>query len=168
VCLEAALSYPLQAAELVVRRLADAYFDPLMTVVPLHPHFDVGTFQSALADEIAAAGDYAYQTNFDRILDVGVRWFMRVVMVLAIITLPISIRYSTWRVTIALLVFGLYLNFAVAVGNEAHFRYAIYAIPANLLCAYVGIVALASMLRNRYFPRPILAVQGRRNPQQND
>jgi hypothetical protein len=151
VCLEAALSYPLQVGELVLRRLVDTYFGPSMTVVPLHPQFDVGTFQSALADEIAAAGDYAYQTSFDRILDHAVRWLMRVAIVLAIITLPIAIRYSTWRVTIALLVFGLYLNFAVAVGNHALFRYAIYAIPANLLCAYIGGVALAAMLRNRYF-----------------
>jgi hypothetical protein len=168
VCMEAALSYPLQVAELVLRRLADTYFDPLLTVVPLHPHFDVGTFQSALADEIAAAGDYAYQTNLDRILDLAVRWFMRVVTVLAIIALPISIRYSTWRVPIALLVFGLYLNFAVAVGNDAYFRYAIYAIPANLLCAYIGIIALASMLRNRYSPGLYWRFKADITAQQND
>jgi hypothetical protein len=168
VCLEAALSYPLQVAELVLRRLVDTYFDPSMTLVPLHPRFDIGTFQSALADEIAAAGDYTHQTSFDRDLDHAIRWLMRVAIVLAIITLPIAIRYSTWRVTIALLVFGLYLNFAVAVGNDAYFRYAIYAIPANLLCAYIGIVALAAILRNRYSQGPQWRFKADATAQQND
>ena len=75
---------------------------------------------------------------------------MQGAIVLAIITLPIALRYPTWRVSIALLIFALYLNFTVAAGNHPLFRYAIYAVPMTLLCAYVGTVASASMLRDRY------------------
>jgi hypothetical protein len=168
VCLEAAFSHPLGVAELVLRKLVDTYFNPSMTVVPLHAQFDVGTFQSALANEIAAAGDYTRQTSLDRTLDHVVRWLMRVAIVLAILTLPMAIRSPTWRVTVALLVFGLYLNFAVAVGNDTYFRYAIYAIPANLLCAYIGIVALTSVLRNRYSLGREWRFRANASAQQND
>jgi hypothetical protein len=69
--------------------------------------------------------------------------------------LPIALQYPTWRVTIALLIFGLYLNLAVVVGINPLFRYAIYAIPANLLCAYLGAVALVRVLRARYLKQSL-------------
>jgi hypothetical protein len=80
---------------------------------------------------------------------------MRAAIFMAIITLPVALRYPTWRVTIALLIFGLYLNFAVIVGNTAWFRYAIYAIPVDLMCGYVGTVALVSALRDRFLKKPV-------------
>ena len=61
--------------------------------------------------------------------------------------------------TIALLVFGLYLNVAVVVGNSPLFRYAIYAIPVNLLCGYAGAVAVFAALRKRYLKKSV-AVNG--------
>jgi hypothetical protein len=42
-------------------------------------------------------------------------------------------------------------SFAVIIGNTALFRYAIYAIPVNLMCAYGGTLASVSALRYRYF-----------------
>jgi len=81
---------------------------------------------------------------------------MRGAVLVALITLPIALRYPTWRVTIALLVFGLYLNFAVVVGNSPLFRYAIYAIPVNLLCGYAGAVAVVSALRGRYVKKSVI------------
>jgi hypothetical protein len=150
VCLEAAAAYPLQVAELLLLRLSETYFNPQLVATPAHAHFAPGTFQPPLAEEIAAGGDYTNPTSTDFMFDRNLRWLMRLATVLAIITLPVALRSATWRLTIALLLFGLYLNFAVAVGNHPFFRYAIYAIPANLLCAYIGIVALASMLRSRY------------------
>lgn len=150
VCLEAMRAYPLQVAELLLLRLYQTYFNPLHLVVPTHPAFGPGVFHPPLANEIAAAGDYTDATIFDRVLDGTVRWVMRLAIVIAIVTLPIALRLPTWRITIVLLVFGLYLNFAVAVGNNPFFRYAIYAIPANLLCGYVGFMAFASTVRTRY------------------
>jgi hypothetical protein len=150
VCLEAVAAHPLQAAELVLLRLYDTYFDPLMLATPLHGQFGPGTFQPPLAEEVAAAGDYTNPTAADFMMDHNLRWLMRIAVVLTIVTLPVALRYTTWRLTVVLLILGLYLNFAVAVGNDPHFRYAIYAIPANLLCAYIGVVALAALLRDRY------------------
>ena len=155
VCLEAMLAYPVQTARLVIERMLDVYFEPLMSAVPLHPEFQSGTFRSPLADEVAAAGDYTNATSIDRAIDRNLRWLMRGAIVLAIFTLPIALRYRTWRVTIALLFFGFYLNFAVAVGNHPLFRYAIYAIPATLLCAYAGLVAVASTLGERYLKKSV-------------
>ena len=103
---------------------------------------------------VAAAGDYSGVTSADHAIDRNLRWLMSGAIVLAIVTLPIALRYPTWRVSIALLIFGLYLNFTVAAGNHPLFRYAIYAIPATLLCAYIGAVASASALRDRYANRP--------------
>jgi hypothetical protein len=80
------------------------------------------------------------------------------------VTLPIALRYSTWRVTLALLVFGLYLNFAVIVGNTALFRYAIYAIPIDMMCGYIGVVATVSTLRDRYLKRSAVATSDRNLP----
>lgn len=150
VCLEAVSAYPLQIAKLLLLRLFDTYFDPLSLATPLHGQFAPGTFRSPLAEEIAAAGDYTNPTSTDFVIDRKLRWLMRLSVVLAIVTLPVALRYTTWRLTVALLLLGLYLNFAVAAGNDPHFRYAIYAIPANVLCAYIGLVALAAMLRDRY------------------
>jgi hypothetical protein len=148
VCVEAALAYPLQTTRLLIAGMFDVYFNPQLLAVPVHPQFPAGTFQSSLADEINAAGVYSEVTSIDRAVDRNLRWLMRGAIVLALITLPIALRYPTWRATIALLIFGLYLNFAVVVGNDLIFRYAIYAIPATLLCGYVG--ASASTLRYRY------------------
>jgi hypothetical protein len=119
-----------------------------MLAVPWHPQFQPGTFQAPLAEEIAAAGDYATATSTDYAIDRNLRWLMQGAMVLALITLPIALRYPTWRATIALLALGLYLNLAVAVGNHPLFRYAFYAIPTTLLCAYIGAVASASTVRD--------------------
>jgi hypothetical protein len=153
VCLEAALAYPVRTARLIVGRLFQIYFNPWMLAVPWHAQFQPGTFQSTLADEIAAAGDYSDATSIDRAIDRNVRWLMQAAIVVVAITLPIALRYPTWRVTIALLMFGLYLNLTVAVGNHPLFRYAIYAIPVTLLCAYVGTVASILALRDRYAKR---------------
>jgi hypothetical protein len=150
VCLEALAAYPLEVSKLLLLRLFETYFDPLMLATPYHGDFAPGTFHAPLAEEIAAAGDYSNPTSTDFFIDRSLRWLMRVAVVLAIITLPVALLYTTWRLTIALLFLGLYLNFAVAMGNDPYFRYAIYAIPANLLCAYMGVVALAAMLRDRY------------------
>jgi hypothetical protein len=150
VCLEAALAYPVETARLIIGRLFATYFEPWMLVTPWHGQFPPGTFHAPLADEIAASGDYSEDTNINRAIDRNLRWLMQAAIVLTAITLPIALLYPTWRVTIALLVFGLYLNFAVAVGNLPLFRYAIYAIPATLLCAYVGTVASLSALRGGY------------------
>ena len=43
------------------------------------------------------------------------------------------------------------------VGACPLFRHAIYAIPVNLLCAYVGIVALVWALGERYLKKPAIA-----------
>jgi hypothetical protein len=153
VCLEAALAHPLQTARMLIERLLDTYLSPWMSAVPSHPQFPAETFQSTLADEIAAAGDYSDVTSVDHAIDRNLRWLMQGAIVVAVVTLPIALRYPTWRVSIALLIFGLYLNFTVAAGNHPLFRYAIYAIPATLLCAYIGAVASASALRDRYANR---------------
>jgi hypothetical protein len=150
VCLEAALAYPIQTAGLITQRMFETYFNPWQLVTPVHPQFQAGTFQSSLADEIAAAGDYFDATSTDRAIDRNLRWLMQGTIVVIILTLPIALLSRTWRITVALLVFGLYLNFAVAVGNLPLFRYAIYTIVANVLCGYVGAVAVASALRDRY------------------
>jgi hypothetical protein len=152
VSLEAALAHPLETVWLLLGRGLEIYLNPWMPAVPVYIEygpFPSGTFQSPLAEEVAAAGDYSKATSTDLAIDRNVRWLMRGAILLAIITLPIALRYPTWRITIALLVFGLYLNLAVVVGNSPLFRYAIYAIPVNLLCAYVGAVALISLLATR-------------------
>ena len=133
------------------------YFDPWLAAVPLHPKFDPGLFSPPLSDEIAAAGDYSGATNTDRAIDENLRWLMRAAIVVALVTLPIAFRYSNWRVMVALLVFGLYLNFPALLGNSPLFRHAIYAIPVNLLCAYVGMVALVRALGERYLKKPAIA-----------
>ena len=130
VCLEAALAYPIQTARLLTQRMVAVYFDPWMLAVPMHPQFQPGTFQSPLADEIADAGDYAQASATDYAIDRNLRWLMRAAILMAVIALPIALRYSSLlRVAIALLIFGLYLNFAVAVGNHPLFRYAILRSP---------------------------------------
>jgi hypothetical protein len=156
VCLEAALAYPAQTTRLLIEKGVEIYFNPWMLSVPVHPLFAPGSFQSPLSDEIAAAGDYTNPTSADYFIDGNVRWLMRGAVLVALITLPIALRYPTWRVTIALLVFGLYLNFAVVVGNSPLFRYAIYAIPVNLLCGYAGAVAVVSALRGRYVKKSVI------------
>jgi hypothetical protein len=156
VCLEAALAYPVQTTRLLIEKGVEIYFNPWMLSVPVHPLFAPGSFQSPLSDEIAAAGDYTNPTSADYFIDRNVRWLMRGAVLVALITLPIGLRYPTWRVTIALLVFGLYLNFAVVVGNSPLFRYAIYAVPVNLLCGYAGAVAVVSALRGRYVKKSVI------------
>ena len=126
-----------------------------MLSVPSHPPFVPGYFQEVLADEVAAAGDYTTPTRVDYAIDQNVRWLMRIATLVAVITLPFALRYHTWRVTIALLVFGLYLNVAVVVGNSPLFRYGIYAIPVNLLCGYAGAVAVFAALRKRYLKKSV-------------
>jgi hypothetical protein len=160
VCLEAALAYPVPTARLFIEKGLEIYFNPWMLSVPLHPTFFSGYFQSALADEVAAAGDYTTPTSADLVIDQNIRWLMRIAILVAVITLPIALRYPTWRVTIALLVLGLYLNVAVVVGNSPLFRYAIYAIPVNLLCGYAGAVAVLSALGKRYLKKSVV-VNGR-------
>jgi hypothetical protein len=150
VCLEAALAYPIETARMLIEKGVEAYVNPLMLAVPVHPQFDPGFFQPPVADEIAAVGDYTTPTSLDRAVDRNLRWLMRLAILLVLVTLPVALQSPTWRVTLALLVFGLYLNFAAVLGNTPLFRYVIYAIPANLLCGYIGVVALVSMLRNRY------------------
>jgi hypothetical protein len=156
VSLEAALAHPVETAWLFIDKGLTVYLDPNDIAVPLYAQFAPGTFQSALAKEIAAAGDYTKPTSADWAIDRNLRWLMRGAILVAIITLPIALRYPTWRVTIALLVFGLYLNFAVIVGGLPQFRYAIYAVPANLLCAYIGTVALVSARRDRWLKRSFI------------
>jgi hypothetical protein len=156
VSLEAALAHPVRTAWWFIDKGLTVYLNPMDFAVPLYGQFPSGTFQSQLADEIAAAGDYSNPTSTDRVIDRNLRWLMRGVIVVAIITLPMAIRYPTWRVTIALLLFGLYLNFAIIFANTAFFRYTIYAVPANLLCAYIGTVALVSALRDRWLKKPIV------------
>jgi hypothetical protein len=146
VSLEAALAYPVQAARLFLERGFQMYFNPKEPAVPRSPQFPPGTFRPPLSEEIAAAGNYSEATAFDWAIDRNVRWMMRIAILLAILTLPIALRYPTWRVTIALLVFGLYLNAAVIFTTLALFRYAFYAIPVNLMCAFVGTVAAISTL----------------------
>jgi hypothetical protein len=147
VSLEAALAYPVQTAWLFLERGLQIYLNPMELSVPLHPPFPAGTFHPPLSEEVAAAGNYTDATEFDWAIDRNLRWMMRVAILLAILTLPIALRYPTWRVTIALLVFGLYLNTAVVVTTLSLFRYAIYAIPVNLMCAFIGIVSLISALQ---------------------
>jgi len=157
VCLEAVLAYPLETASLLIDKAYQIYFDPLMLATPAHGQFPPGSFHSPLAEEVAAAGDYTNPTSADFIIDNNLRWLMRLAILVAIVTLPIALRYHTWRVTLALLIFGLYLNFAVIVGNTALFRYAIYAIPIDMMCGYIGIVATVSNLRDRYLKRSAVA-----------
>jgi hypothetical protein len=159
ICLEAALAYPVPTARLFIEKGLEIYFNPWMLSVPSHPPFAPGYFQSALADEVAADGDYTTPTRADYAIDQNIRWLMRIAVLVAVITLPFALRYHTWRVTIALLVFGLYLNVAVVVGNSPLFRYAIYAIPVNLLCGYAGAVAVLATLRKRYLKKSV-AVNG--------
>jgi hypothetical protein len=147
VSLEAVMAHPVETAWLMIDKTSIVYLNPDDFAVPLHGQFPPGTFQSRLVAEIAAAGDYTNPTGTDYAIDRNIRWLMRGAIFLAIITLPVALRYPTWRVTIALLVFGFYLNFAVVFGNQPLFRYTIYAIPPNLLCAYIGTVALVSALR---------------------
>jgi hypothetical protein len=142
---------------LSLEKASRLYLDPWLLAVPLHPKFDPGVFSPPLSDEIAAAGDYTGATNTDRAIDENLRWLMRAAIVVALVTLPIAFRYSNWRVMVALLVFGLYLNFPALLGNSPLFRHAIYAIPVNLLCAYVGIVALVRALGERYLKKPAIA-----------
>ncbi len=142
---------------LSLEKVLRMYFDPRLLAVPLHPKFDPGVFSPPLSDEIAAAGDYAGATNTDRAIDDNLRWLMRAAIIVALVTLPIAFRYSTWRVMVALLVFGLYLNVPALLGNSPLFRHAIYAIPVNLLSAYVGIVALVWTLGERYLKKPAMA-----------
>jgi hypothetical protein len=146
VSLEAALAYPVQTARLFLERGFQMYFNPMEQAVPLYPQFPPGTFRPPLSEEIAAAGNYTGPTEFDWTIDRNVRWMMRTAILLGILTLPIALRYPTWRVTIALLVFGLYLNAAVVFTTLPLFRYAFYAIPVNLMCAFVGTVAVISAL----------------------
>jgi hypothetical protein len=150
VCLEAALAYPIETTRLFLEKGLEVYLNPWMLAVPVHPQFPPEFFHPPVSDEIAAAGDYTNPTSIDRAIDKNLRWIMQGAIVIVILTFPVALWYCTWRVTIALLVFGLYLNFAVVVGNSPLFRYAIYAIPVNLMCAYVGAAALISVLRDRY------------------
>ena len=156
VCLEAMRAYPLRTAQVLIGKMFETYFEPHQLVVPINPQFETGTFRGHLAEEIAAAGDYTIATAFDLAIDRNLRWLMQISIIVAIITLPIALRYPSWRITIALFGFGLYLNFAVAIGNLPLFRYAIYAIPATLLCGYVGAVALASVVRDRYLKKSVI------------
>jgi hypothetical protein len=153
--LEAALAHPVETAWLFIEKGWTVYLDPNDFAVPLYPQFPSGTFQSPLAQEIAAAGDYSNPTSADRAIDRNLRWLMWIIIVVAIITLPIALLHPTWHVTIALLLFGLYLNFAIIFGNLPLFRYAIYAIPPNLLCAYIGTIALVSAVRDRWLKRSV-------------
>jgi hypothetical protein len=155
VSLETIRAQPVETAWFFIEKGSIVYLNPNDFAVPLHGPFAPGTFQSRLADEIAAAGDYTNPTSMDRAIDRNLRWLMRIIIVVAIITLPIALLYPTWRVTIALLLFGLYLNFAIIFGNQPSFRYAIYAIPPNLLCAYIGTVALVSAVRDRWLKRSV-------------
>jgi hypothetical protein len=144
VSLEAARAYPLQTIWLFLQKAFDVYFNPLELAVPLHPEFPSGAFRPPLSEEIAAAGDFTNATEFDWAVDRNARWMMRAAILAAILTLPIALRYPTWRVTIALLVFGLYLNTPIVVGTMPLFRYALYAIPVHLMCAFLGIVCVIS------------------------
>jgi 4-amino-4-deoxy-L-arabinose transferase-like glycosyltransferase len=144
VSLEAARAYPLQTIWLFLQKTFDVYFNPLELPVPLHGQFPAGAFQPPLSEEIARAGDFTNATQFDWAVDRNARWMMRAVMLAAILTLPIALRYPTWRVTVALLVFGLYLNTPIILGTMPLFRYALYAIPVNLMCAFLGIACLIS------------------------
>jgi hypothetical protein len=155
VSLEATMAHPVETARLFIDKGLTVYLNPNDFAVPLHGQFAPGTFQSRLADEIAAGGDYTNPTSTDRAIDRNLRWLMRGIIVVAIITFPIALLYPTWRVTIALLLFGLYLNFAIIFGNLPLFRYAIYAIPPNLLCAYIGTIALVSAVRDRWLKRSV-------------
>jgi hypothetical protein len=157
VCVEAMLAYPLETAWLLFDKGFSLYLNPLMLVTPAHGQFEPGRFQSPLAEEIAGGGDYTNPTNTDFIVDNNLRWLMRAAILIAIVTLPIALRSATWRATLALLVFGLYLNFAVIVGNTALFRYAIYAIPIDMMCGYIGVVATVSTLRDRYLKKSVVA-----------
>jgi hypothetical protein len=146
VSLEAALAYPIQTARLFLQRAFHIYFDPWELVVPLYPEFPPERFQPPLSEEIAAAGNYSNVTEFDRAIDCSIRSMMRAAILLALLTLPIALCYPTWRVTIALLIFGFYLNAAVVVTTLSLFRYAVYAIPVTLLCAFIGTVYASSAL----------------------
>jgi hypothetical protein len=158
VCVETMLAYPLETAWLLFDKGFSIYLNPLMLATPVHEEFGPGYFHSPLAEEIAAAGDYINPIPVDFIIDQSLRWLMRIAILVAIITLPITLRYHLWRVTLALLIFGLYLNFAVIAGNTALFRYAIYAIPIHMLCGYIGIVASVSVLRDRYLKKSGVAI----------
>jgi hypothetical protein len=156
-CLEAVLAYPLETIWLLFDKTFQIYFDPLMLATPAHGQFQQGSFHSPLAEEVAAAGDYTNPTSTDFIIDNNLRWLMRAAILITIVTLPAALRYPTWRVSLALLTFGLYLNFAVIVGNTALFRYAIYAIPIDMMCGYIGFVATVSNLRARYLKKTAVA-----------
>jgi hypothetical protein len=56
-----------------------------------------GTSHSPLAEEVAAAGDYSNPTSTDFFIDRNLRWLMRLAAVPAVITLPVALRYTTWR-----------------------------------------------------------------------
>jgi hypothetical protein len=142
---------------LLLDKAYQIYFDPLMLATPAHGESPPGSFNSPLAEEVAAAGDYTNPTSADFIIDNNLRWLMRAGILIAIVTLPVALRYSTWRVTLALLIFGLYVNFAVIVGNTSLFRYAIYAIPIDMMCGYIGVVATVSTLRDRYLKKSAVA-----------
>jgi hypothetical protein len=157
VCLEAALAYPRETTWLLFNKAFQIFLDPLMLATPYHGQLAPGAFQPPLAEEIAAGGDYINPTSTDFMIDQNLRWLMRVAVLLAVITLPIALRSPTWRVTLALLIFAAYLNFAVIVGNTALFRYAIYAIPIEMMCGYIGIVATVSALRDRYLKNSAVA-----------
>jgi hypothetical protein len=145
VSLEAARAYPLQTIWLFLQKTFDVYLNPLELAVPLHPQLPQGTFGPPLSEEIAAAGDYTNATAFDWAIDRNARWMMRAALLVAILTLPIALRAPTWRVTIALLIFGLYLNTPIILGTMPLFRYALYAVSVTLMCAYIGIVSLISV-----------------------
>jgi hypothetical protein len=152
VSLEAALAYPLQTASIILQKAFEAYLNPLHFAVPLvdvFPPLPMEAFHPPLSDEIAAAGDFtdAHPSELDRAIDRNVRWTMRIAILMAILTLPIALRAHTWRVTIALLVFSLYLNSVIIIGTSPLFRYTIYAIPLALMCAFIGTVSVISALR---------------------
>ena len=155
VSLEAALAYPVETAGLFIERMFGAYFNPTMLAVPVHPRFPPATFQSPLAEEIAASGDYEEPTEIDRAIDGNLHWLMQGAIVLVIITLPVALWYSAWRVTVALSIIGLYLNFAATATSSPLFRYTMYTIPATLLCAYVGTVASIAAVRGRYLKKSV-------------
>jgi len=58
VCLEAALTYPIETARLFLEKGLEVYLNPWMLVVPVHPQFPPEFFHPPVSNEIAAAGDY--------------------------------------------------------------------------------------------------------------
>jgi hypothetical protein len=146
VSLEAALAYPVQTVWLFLQKTYEVYFNPVEMSVPFHSEFPQGMLHPPLSEEIAAAGNFTNATPFDLVVDRNARWLMRAAVLAAILTLPIALRYPTWRVTIALLALALYLNTPVVLGTPPLFRYALYAIPVNLMCAFLGIACVISAL----------------------